>query len=233
MNAQELTAAYVLGELDGSALADFELRLASEPELRAEVDAARGTIAQLEALPGHAWPGEELAAAAEPLAPARTEWRREPARAGRRPFTLRPALATAVLAAVFVVGGVAGALIFSGGGSSSPAAQTVLVLHPLDAPKGSRADLSMPDGHTMLLRTHGLPASPAGSYYEVWLMSNARKLVPVASFRVGASGSASVEVPLPASPTDYRYFDVSRQSVAGGTAHSGDSVLRGSTSGLS
>ena len=64
-------------------------------------------------------------------------------------------------------------------------------------------------------------------------MSSAAKLVPVASFRVGDSGEASVEVPLPAAPADYRYFDISRQTVAGGPAHSADSVLRGSTGGLS
>ena len=66
----------------------------------------------------------------------------------------------------------------------------------------------------MLLRTHGLPASDEGGYYEVWLMSSDSKLVPVASFRVGKSGEASVEVPLPAEPGDYRYFDISRQTVS-------------------
>jgi anti-sigma-K factor RskA len=224
VNATELTAAYVLGELGGAELADFERRLAAEPGLRAEVDAARGTVAQLEALPAHAWPGADL--------PAPSGAERAP-RVARRRLTLRPALAAAALVAVFVVGGAIGALAFSGGDSSPAPAKTVLVLHPLDAPKSSRADLSMPDADTMLLRTHGLPASAAGSYYEVWLMSDGQKLVPVASFRVGDSGEASVEVPLPASPADYRYFDVSRQTVAGGTDHSADSVLRGSTSGLS
>jgi anti-sigma-K factor RskA len=230
VNANELSAAYVLGDLEGAELAAFERRLADDPALRAEVDAARGTIAQLEALPGDAWPEAEESL---PVISAVPEYppRAAPRRAG---FSLRPALAAAAIVAALVIGGAAGALLFGGdGSSSSPATKTVLVLHPLDAPQGSRADLSMPNAETMLLRTHGLPASTPGAYYEVWLMSNDQRLVPVASFRVGASGEAAVEVPLPASPAAYRYFDVSRQTVAGGTGHSADSVLRGSTDGLS
>ena len=60
-------------------------------------------------------------------------------------------------------------------------------------------------------------------------MSSTSRLVPVASFRVGADGHAQVRVPLPADPTAYRYFDVSRQVAGAGTAHSADSILRGST----
>jgi anti-sigma-K factor RskA len=242
VNAHELSAAYVLGELDGPELADFERRLADDPALRAEVDAARGTIAQLEALPGDAWPEAEPtpSIAAVPADGGRESVAAEPASPGadqraasRRGFTLRPAFALAAIVAALVIGGAAGALIFGDNSESSPARKTVLVLHPLDAPKASGADLSMPAADTMLLRTYGLPASAPGGYYEVWLMSSDSKLVPVASFRVGSSGAASVEVPLPAPPTAYRYFDVSRQTVAGGTGHSADSVLRGSTDGLS
>jgi anti-sigma-K factor RskA len=256
VNAQELTAAYVLGELDGAELAAFERRIADDPALRAEVAAVRGTVAQLEALPGEAWPEapneapslaavdgkspeERVAAAsvadAEPLRAPRPGSGHRPA-ARRRRFSIQPALAAAAIVAALVIGGAAGALIFGGDSSSSSttaATKTVLVLHPLDAPKSSRADLSMPNADTMLLRTHGLPASTPGAYYEVWLMSSNQRLVPVASFRVGQTGEASVEVPLPASPTAFRYFDVSRQTVAGGTGHSADSVLRGSTDGLS
>jgi anti-sigma-K factor RskA len=238
VKASELSAAYVLGELEGAELADFERRLAADPALRAEVDAARGTIAQLEALPGDAWPeaAPAPAVAALPIDPGREAVAVEPGAdrpAPRRGFTLRPAFALAAVVAALVIGGAAGALIFGGSSESSPARKTVLVLHPLDAPKASGADLSMPAADTMLLRTYGLPASAPGGYYEVWLMSSNQRLVPVASFRVGSSGEASVEVPLPASPTDYRYFDVSRQTVAEGTGHSTDSVLRGSTDGLS
>jgi hypothetical protein len=42
-----------------------------------------------------------------------------------------------------------------------------------------------------------------------------------------------VSVPLPANPRQFRYFDISRQAVGGGTGHSTDSVLRGPTDSLS
>jgi anti-sigma-K factor RskA len=225
MNRHELIAAYALGELEGAELERFEREAAADPALRAEVEATRGTMAHLEALPGDAWPSD----VAEPLPPEPAPTRT--ARPRRR-FSLSPAFAVAAIVIAAVLGGVVGALIASGGDSSSPPAKTVLVLHPLDAPKNSRADVSMPKADTMLLRTHGLPPSAAGDYYEVWLMSSDSKLVPVASFRVGQSGEASVEVPLPAAPDEYAYFDVSRQTVSGGPDHSQDSVLRGATADI-
>lgn len=241
MNRQETIAAYALGELEGAERERFEREVAADPVLREEVEATRGTMAQLEALPGDAWPAVAMpseddatptavgeTAPAPPIADLAPP--RRPAR--RRRFALlRPAPVAAMVLVAAVLGGIVGALI-AGGGDSSPPAKTVLVLHPLDAPKDSRGDVSMPDPDTMLLKTHGLPPSSAGDYYEVWLMSSDSKLVPVASFKVGQSGEASVEVPLPAAPGEYTYFDVSRQSVSGGLDHSQDSVLRGPTSGL-
>ena len=251
MNANELTAAYVLGELEGPELAAFERRLAAEPDLRAEVEATRGTLAQLEALPGHAWPaaeeravpsdGVEAVAAGgfaprDPRAGRRGVAARVPPAPRRRRLTLRPALAAAAIVAALVIGGAAGALIFGGDSSSSPApapTATVLVLHPLDAPKTSGADLSMPNAETMLLRTHGLPASAPGAYYEVWLMSRARtprpgRLLPRRRLRrsLGRSSAARLAHRLPLlrrQPPDRRRRP----------DHSADSVLRGSTAGLS
>lgn len=226
MNRQELIAAYALGELEGPERERFEREAAADPALRAEIEATRGTMLQLEALPGDAWPAD----VPEPLPPEPAP-AREPAPRRRR-FALRPLPVAAMVLVAAVIGGVVGALIASGSDSSAPPAKTVLVLHPLDAPKDSRADISMPRSDTMLLKAKGLPPSAAGDYYEVWLMSSDQKLVPVASFKVGESGEASVEVPLPAAPSEYTYFDVSRQSVSGGTGHSDDSVLRGSTADL-
>jgi anti-sigma-K factor RskA len=226
MNRQELIAAYALGELEGPERESFEREVAADPTLHAEVEATRGTMAHLEALPGDAWPAD----VPESLPPEPAPARATPPR--RRRLALRPLPVAAMVLVAAVLGGVVGALIASGGDSSSPPAKTVLVLHPLDAPKDSRADVSMPDADTMLLRTHGLPPSAAGDYYEVWLMSSDSKLVPVASFKVGESGEAAVEVPLPAAPDEYTYFDVSRQTVGGGLHHSQDSVLRAPTASL-
>ncbi len=233
MNRHELIAAYALGELAGAERDDFERRLAADPALRAEVEETRETMGRLEALPGDAWPAEAGDAATAPsgLRAADPATAPAPPSAWRRRFALRPVAVAAIVIVSAVLGGVVGALV-NGGGSSSQPTKTVLVLRPLDAPKNSRGDLSMPKADTMLLRTHGLPPSAAGDYYEVWLMSSDSKLVPVASFRVGESGEASVEVPLPAAPSEYTYFDVSRQALAGGTGHSKDSVLRGPTAEL-
>lgn len=225
MNRQELIAAYALGELEGPERESFEREVAADPTLHAEIEATLGTMAHLEALPGDAWPAD----VPESLPPEPAPVRAAPP---RRRFALRPLSVAAMVLVAAVLGGVVGALVASGGDSSSPPAKTVLVLHPLDAPKNSRADISMPKADTMLLRAHDLPPSAAGDYYEVWLMSSDSKLVPVASFKVGESGEASVEVPLPAAPDEYAYFDVSRQTVSGGTGHSQDSVLRGATADI-
>jgi anti-sigma-K factor RskA len=219
MNRQELIAAYALGELEGAERERFEREVAADPALRAEVEATRGTMVALEALPGEAWPEPEPE---EEVVETNPKPRR---------LALHPAMAVAMVVVAALIGGGIGALIAGGSDSSTPA-KTAIVLKPLDAPKDSRGDVSMPKADTMLLRTHGLPPSAAGDYYEVWLMSSESKLVPVASFRVGESGEASVEVPLPAAPSDYAYFDVSRQTVAGGLDHSQDSVLRGPTGGV-
>lgn len=72
MSDRELVAAYVLGELEAPELADFELRLEREPDLRREVEATWALSAGLEVLPAEAWPGAEgpggAAAEAPPLA---------------------------------------------------------------------------------------------------------------------------------------------------------------------
>jgi anti-sigma-K factor RskA len=239
MSHDELVAAYALGVLEGEELSEFERRLEGDSGLRAEVEATRGTMAQLSELPGEAWPqatgltpGAGVAEAEPAIdAPAMPAPAPAPRRAPARRWSLRPAFALGALLVALLVGGGVGALVAGGGSdsSSTPTPPVALTLQPLDAPAESAGSISMPGPETMLLHVKGLPASEEGQYYEIWLMSDAAQTVPVASFRVGADGEATVEVPLPADPADFRYFDVSRQTVAGGTGHSDDSVLRGST----
>jgi anti-sigma-K factor RskA len=214
MNRRELAAAYLLDALDPGERAEVERRLAGDAELRAEIEAARALTARLEALPEEAWPVESPAPAESTARPTR-HW------------TVRPAFALAALLVVAALGFGLGALL-TGGGSTKTA--PTLVLRPLEPTAGEEATVAMPAPGEMLFTAEGLPALEAGQYYEIWLMSSTSKLVPVASFRVGADGHAQVRVPLPADPTSYRYFDVSRQVAGAGTEHSADSVLRGSTS---
>lgn len=213
MNRRELAAAYLLDSLEPAERADFERRLTGDAELRAEVEAARALTSRLDALPEDAWPTESVAP--EAPAPSSRRWR------------VRPAFAIVALLLVAAAGFGLGALLT--GGDSTKTAPTI-VLQPLEPTAGEEATVAMPAPGEMLFTAEGLPTLEAGQYYEIWLMSSTSKLVPVASFRVGADGHAQVRVPLPADPSAYRYFDVSRQVAGAGTEHSADSVLRGSTS---
>jgi anti-sigma-K factor RskA len=218
MNRRELAAAYLLGELDPAGRADVDRRAGEDPELSAEIEAMRPLLGALEEMPAEGWPDEDPVAAGG-----------RPESTGGRRWTLRPALAIAALLVTAVLGVGLGALLDGGGGEPSRQ-QPTIVLRPLEPTAGETATVAMPRPGEMLLRAHGLPTSASGQYYELWLMPDAQRTVPIASFRVGTDGTATVRVPLPADPTSFRYFDVSRQQVSGGTGHSGDSVLRAPTS---
>ena len=236
MDTRELSAAYLLGELDESQAAEFDRRLQSDPELRLEVEAMRPLLADLEALPGEAWPEERVAEpapgarAASPPAAATVEDEAAPRpRPRRRLWSLRPAFALGALLVALLLGGAAGALL-SGDGSDEEAPAATLTLQPLSSGSAAKGEVAMPVPDEMVLTVSDLPPSGQGQYYELWLLDGAEQTVPVASFRVGADGTAKLRVPLPADPARYRYFDVSRQHAAQGTEHSADSVLRGPTS---
>jgi anti-sigma-K factor RskA len=217
MNSRELAAAYLLGELGADERDDVDRRLEGDPELRAEVDAMRPLLATLEEMPREAWPAEQVIDGEQP----------ETARSDRR-WSVRPALAVAALLVTAVLGAGLGVLIDGGNGESSGQAPAI-ILRPLEPTAGETATVAMPRPGEMVLRARGLPPSASGQYYELWLMTDAQRTVPIASFRVGADGRATVRVPLPADPSGYRYFDVSLQKVNGGTGHSADSILRGPT----
>lgn len=221
MRDRELAAAYVLGELEPPERVEFERRLGAEPALRAEVEVLRPLAGRLAELPADAWPAPEAPPATEP-APQRS--RPEPLR-----WSVRPAFALAALLAVLLVGGGAGALLAGDGGGGSEPTPPQLTLSGLGADRAAAGLVSMPSAEEMQLRVDGLPPNRAGEFYELWLLGEDGETVPVASFRVGEGGTATLRVPLPVDPGSYRYFDVSRQEAAAGTEHSSDSVLRGPT----
>jgi hypothetical protein len=79
----------------------------------------------------------------------------------------------------------------------------------------------------MLLCIAHLERSQAGTYYELWLMTDPPHLTPAAALRVPNSGEASLSLRPSDNAHHYRYLDISRQRVDSGTSHSGDSIHRG------
>lgn len=250
--------AYLLGELDADARAAFERVLASDAELRAEVERLRPVVARLDALEVDAWEGVEApplrlppdaladaVATSEPAAPAPAEPAPAARPARRRrglrgPLVLRPAFA-ALAAAALLAGGIAIGVLVDGGDGGTTATvtqvqQRTLPLDPLDGSPGAHGRALVSDvgaagePQRVTLRLRGLPESRPGQFYEVWLMDADGPLIAIGSFRVGADGRATVELPLPVPATDYQYFDISVQPEGDDANHSGESVLRGATS---
>jgi Anti-sigma-K factor rskA, C-terminal len=185
--------------------------------LQDEVQSMQGIVELLEAVPAEAWRPIPAAVGASSR---QSRWRRR--------INLSPALATAAVAGCLGLGFVAGSTLQ--GGSARPAAArgAAVVLRPVAAGSGGAvATAYMPAPGQMLLRVGHLPPSPPGTYYELWLMTDSRHLAPVAAFRIGHSGQAELSLELPDEGRRYVYLDISQQKLGGGTAHSGDSVLRG------
>ncbi len=212
---------YLLGELSESERAEAERLLREEAGFREQIERLQPVVSELRDLPPEAWRLSEQSD--ERLAPSTPP----PARRRRMRLALASAAACAALVGVGV--GV-GALIFSGGEKASTSAATV-VLRPV-TPRASRASgtARLDEANSeATVQVRGLPPSAPTSYYELWLMDSPNHLVSLGSFRVPASGSATVSVPLPVDPRLFHFVDISLEPVNGGPQHSSVSVLRAST----
>jgi anti-sigma-K factor RskA len=217
-NDEQKLSGYLLDDLDPGERERIEQSLAQDGALSSRVRCLAPLVHQLEQLPDDAW-----AFVAEQHADARRTPVRRP-RWWQRPLAVRPALASTAAAALLAVGVGVGVLLERTPGSSG--ATVALRALPGELPSAfARARLT-DDGHIVLV-IRNLPASQPGTYYEAWLMTDTTRLVPVAAFRPGADGNAKIDVPLPAAAAGYRYIDISLQHAGAGTAHSNDSVLRG------
>ncbi len=235
-------SAYLLGELDAAEAAAFEARLDGDPELREEVAGLRPLVTSLEALPVEVWEAPQPPPlvmpeeAAEP-SPATDRTGGLPRRPWRHPrlptLTLRPVPAAALAALILAVGVATGVLIEGGEGAQGPGGGTTdLVLSRIDeGPSGAHGDvLVAADRRQARVDVSGLDPSGSGRFYELWLLDEDGRMIALGAFQVGTDGSAEVELPIPVTPSQYRYFDVSLQKDNGDPAHSGVSVLRGPTS---
>jgi hypothetical protein len=212
----------VLSRVDNVARAEANA-VPTDPELAAEIDAIHAITKLLEDVPAEAW--------APIPAPDQTRAPAQPTKRRRRPLTLSRALAAASVIVSLGLGFAGGAIVESGG-RSAPTAVTsqtpAVVLRPLAAnATRSLAVAYMPEPGQIELRIAHLPTSPPGTYYELWLMSSLRHLTPVTAFRIAPSGRAELSLRLPDDPHKYLYLDISLQRIGAGTAHSGDSILRG------
>lgn len=78
------------------------------------------------------------------------------------------------------------------------------------------------------LRAHGLPATGADRWYELWMLRDARHMVSVGTFRVREDGTVATRFRVGVDPARFPTMDVSLQTKADGSSHSGRSVLRSS-----
>jgi hypothetical protein len=219
MNDEQHLSDYLLDELEPDARARVEHQLSEDPKLRARAERLSPLVERLQTLPSAAWETVALDTAESPKDTGGVRL------GGRLTPRIAGVLATAAIV-LFAAGIGVGALLQRG---SSPAGATV-VLKPLPGgPPAASGVAHLSSSQHLQLVVSNLPRTSAGGYYEAWLMTSTTKLVPIASFTVDAQGRAQLQLTLPAPASSYRYIDISRQLPRNGTAHSGDSVLRGST----
>ncbi len=234
---------YLLGELSPEDLLEAERLMREDPGFRADIERLRPVVSQIRELPPHAWeelepPPLRMPADARPAGRAPSAPRSSAPRFGflRDRISLRPAIAAACSLALLAVGIGAGLALDSGGGGNGEvvAGQSVS-LEPIgtaDAGATGTAMLassvtpaSSGSGEATLTLTGMRPSAP-GTYYELWLLNTPTDLVSLGSFQVPKSGDTTITVPLPESPSRYRYLDISVELDDGDPGHSGKSVMR-------
>lgn len=207
---------YLFGDLDELDRMRFERSMQEDAKLAAEVERMRLLVRRLDGLSSEAW---DYAGAHHEPAPS------QPARQRRSWLTRRRAVfafgAAAALAALLIV-------LLNVGSSSTPA-KTVVLTAVAGTPPRSHATATISGSDRVQVNIEHLSPTDQRHYYELWLMTDTTHLVPVASFRVNPGGTARLSLPLPASPSAYRYLNVSLQKAGGGNGISSLSVLRGPT----
>lgn len=226
----------LLGELDAEGAREAGRRMAEDPAFRAEVERLRPVVDALEAMPEEAWdppvppplrhPDRVEAPAAAP--------RRAPRR-HREPWWRRmtvPMPAVGLATVVALAAGVGIGVLATGGddGPQQPRQIADLRLAAFgETPAVAGGDARILAGEELALSVHDLAPSDGGTFYTAWLLGEDGKMVSLGSFRVPASGAATVRLPLPVPADRFDYVDVSVEPDDGNPAHSGRSVLRGPT----
>lgn len=217
---------YLVGELPSDRRAALEDRITREPAFRREVDRMRSIVTDLEVMPALGW-----SAAEPPPLPDLPPLEALSPRPRSRMFAVRPMVAAAASVVVLAVGiGLGAGLVGGDGGERNDGPALALGrLGSAGADASGEARLVSDGGEGLRVRVRGLPPSSADEFYELWLLDGPERLVSLGSFRVPASGTADVAVPLPVPIGDFAFIDVSVERRDGDPGHSGDSVLRGPT----
>ena len=250
VNADDAVS-YLIGELDADQRRAFEEAMAADAAMRAEVERLQPAVDALESLPPEAWEMPEpppLRIAALPSrAPAEPPATEPDDRPSPPPIPLRRSRRIELRPALAALGrgrtahrrrrhrrarrarhrrrrhddpGHHG----RGAARCSPSA-------PADPNASGRVSIAQAGAGKRSVKLHvdGLPRTGRDAFYELWLLGDDGQLVALGTFRVDEAGNATVQVPLAVDPSNFRYFDISRQPNNGNPKHSGDSVLRGET----
>lgn len=98
---------------------------------------------------------------------------------------------------------------------------------PGETGKGVATFLSQ-NGAPGILVQAKMGANGENEAYEVWLYNDQDDAVSIGAAQTDEKGNYVGTGPLPTDFGSYRYLDISREPIDKDTAHSGDSVLRGS-----
>jgi hypothetical protein len=90
---------------------------------------------------------------------------------------------------------------------------------------GTAALTRTQSGWRIHVKATGLPRRDNGQYYEAWLKNSAGVVVPIGTFNEGADVTLWAGVP----PSSFPTLTITRQTVEGGPASSGQVVLVGTT----
>ena len=148
----------------------------------------------------------------------------EPGLAPRRPWR-RVLLSAAAAAVILLVVSVASVAIFRTG--NSPEYQAALSGTALAPAARASADINRNGaGFRITLDAHGLPALPAGEYYQAWLKNDANVLVPIGTF---SSSDGRITLWSGVSPNEFPTMTVTIEKTDNDQGSSGQRVLTGAT----
>jgi hypothetical protein len=137
----------------------------------------------------------------------------------------RPASGPGSLSSDSVAGNAASGV--QAGSDVLPTGALELKAEPGEKGKGMATFLTQ-DGKPGLLVQAKLQPSSDGEAYEVWLYNDQEDAVSLGAQVTDDKGDYVGTGPLPTNFGSYKYIDISREPINDDTAHSGDSVLRGS-----